>query len=88
MKLEHTRTLLLDQERFVKENRKGEKTNKNNNNIFDVIAGTSGGAINASIIVSHVLEKRKQKFDIEDSWRGTLKKLIRFLESHFLGSRL
>ena len=63
---------------LLKENRKGEETNKNNNNIFDVIAGTSGGAINASIIVSHVLEKRKQKFDIEDSWRGTLKKLLDF----------
>jgi NTE family protein len=63
---------------LLKENRKGEETNKNNNNIFDVIAGTSGGAINASIIVSHVLEKRKQKFDIEDSWGGTLKKLLDF----------
>ena len=63
---------------LLKKNRKGEETYKNNNNIFDVIAGTSGGAINASIIVSHILEKRKQKSDIEDSWRGTLKKLLDF----------
>jgi NTE family protein len=58
------------------QNGSGEKNHEKN--IFDIIAGTSGGAINASIIVSHVLEKRKQGFNVEDSWRGTLKKLLDF----------
>jgi len=47
-------------------------------NIFDVIAGTSGGAINASILVSHVLKKRKEGHDIINSWQGSTRKLFDF----------
>lgn len=47
-------------------------------NIFDIIAGTSGGAINASIIVSHVLYRRKEGFSITDSWQGSIRKLLDF----------
>ena len=31
-----------------------------NENIFDIVAGTSIGAINASIIVSHILERKEE----------------------------
>jgi predicted acylesterase/phospholipase RssA len=49
-------------------------------NIFDVVAGTSGGAINGTIIVSHVLQKRRQNASIIGSWRGSLRKLLDFWE--------
>ena len=53
-----------------------------NENIFDIIAGTSIGAINASIIVSHILD-RKEEFDGKESsnlryWEGSPEKLIDF----------
>jgi NTE family protein len=40
--------------------------------LFDIIAGTSIGAINAAVLVSHVLENR--------TWRGSSEKLIEFWE--------
>jgi predicted acylesterase/phospholipase RssA len=44
-------------------------------NIFDVIAGTSIGAINASIIISHVIENaRKAKKEGEGKGAGKLVK--------------
>ena len=49
-----------------------------NKNIFDIIAGTSGGAINAAIIVSHVQQRRKKDFSIKDSWQGSLRMLLDF----------
>jgi NTE family protein len=50
-----------------------------NKNIFDVIAGTSGGAINGSIIISHVLARRKQNnISISGSWKGSVRKLLDF----------
>jgi NTE family protein len=60
---------------------------KGDENIFDIIAGTSIGAINASIILSHILE-RKEEFkgkgnDNGESnnmryWEGSPEKLIDF----------
>jgi len=40
-----------------------------NDNIFDIIAGTSIGAINAAIITSHTKERRKndRNLSIKDS---------------------
>jgi NTE family protein len=39
-------------------------------NIFDIIAGTSIGAINASIILSHILERKEEfkdkRYEIQD----------------------
>jgi NTE family protein len=49
-----------------------------NKNVFDIIAGTSGGAINAAIIVSHVQHRRKEGFSIKDSWQGSIRKLLDF----------
>jgi NTE family protein len=37
-----------------------ERQNRVNENVFDIVAGTSIGAINAAIIVSHVLKNKKQ----------------------------
>jgi NTE family protein len=48
--------------------------------VFDIIAGTSIGAVNASIIINEVLEKKKQeKLDeILKYWENTPEKLIQF----------
>jgi predicted acylesterase/phospholipase RssA len=53
---------------------------KDNENIFDIIAGTSIGAINAAIIVSHVVENRKQhpSWSVLKCWEGSVEKLEKF----------
>lgn len=52
------------------------KEDKENGNeerpLFDIIAGTSIGAINAAVLVSHVIENK--------TWRGSPEKLIEFWE--------
>ena len=52
------------------------KEDKENGNeerpLFDIIAGTSIGAVNAAVIVSHVIENK--------TWRGSPEKLIEFWE--------
>src|SRR5215207_8765397 len=40
--------------------------------LFDIIAGTSSGAINAAVLVSHVIENK--------TWKGSAKKLLEFWE--------
>jgi NTE family protein len=47
--------------------------NNNKKNIFDIVAGTSIGAINAAIIVSHVIENSGR-------WEGCSQKLLDFWE--------
>ena len=37
-----------------------EKANRMDENVFDIIAGTSIGAINAAIIINHVLKNKKE----------------------------
>lgn len=37
-----------------------ERSNRTDENVFDIFAGTSIGAINAAIIINHVLINRKQ----------------------------
>jgi NTE family protein len=51
-----------------------------NDNIFDIIAGTSIGAINAAIITSHTKDRRKndRNLSIKDSWIGVTDKLLSF----------
>jgi len=48
--------------------------------LFDIIAGTSVGAINAAILVSHVAENRKTNPNItqKESWEGSAEKLVSF----------
>ena len=53
---------------------------KSDKNFFDVIAGTSIGAINAAIIVSYVKERRKKGFGLSESWKGSANKLENFWE--------
>ena len=58
-----------------------------NDNIFDVIAGTSIGAINAAFLVSHVIEKRKEENkNVRESWEDSAEKLEEFWKSQ-LGSK-
>jgi|SRR5215211_1978751 len=51
-------------------------------NYFDVIAGTSIGALNGAIIVSHIMEKKKNGVDeplsASEYWKGSAEKLEDF----------
>ncbi|HEY7108118.1 MAG TPA: patatin-like phospholipase family protein [Nitrososphaeraceae archaeon] len=51
---------------------------KNNEHIFDIVAGTSAGAINASVIVSHVVSDKNKNTDRIKRWEGSVKKLLDF----------
>ncbi len=58
---------------------KKDKINKEiDRPVFDTVAGTSIGAINASILVSEYLEKRKEGIDIVDCWKLAAQKPIEF----------
>ena len=60
--------------------KKNGRNNNNNNNyhIFDIVSGTSGGAINGWILINHVLTRINQGYSITESWKGSLKKLLDF----------
>jgi len=45
---------------------------RNDKPLFDIVAGTSIGAMNASVLVSYVIEKK--------TWRGSAERLIEFWE--------
>ena len=51
-------------------------------NVFDIIAGTSIGAINGAIILSHFLEKKNddvnKSLNASEYWKGSAEKLERF----------
>jgi len=47
-------------------------------NIFDIVAGASAGAINASIIVGHVMANKDKKVQ---RWEGSVNKLLDFWSS-------
>jgi NTE family protein len=57
-----------------------------NENIFDIIAGTSIGAINASIIINYFLEQKTESTTLKEGvpikvlkyWKGSPEKLLRF----------
>jgi NTE family protein len=51
-----------------------------NENIFDIIAGTSIGAMNAAVIVSHVIENRRQhpSWTTLKCWEGSAETLEQF----------
>jgi NTE family protein len=55
-----------------------KKTRINDNHIFDIISGTSGGAINGWIVINHVLDKINQGYTVSESWKGSFKKLLDF----------
>jgi predicted acylesterase/phospholipase RssA len=53
---------------------------KDNENVFDIIAGTSIGAINAAIIVSHVVDNRRRhpSWSVLKCWERSAEKLEEF----------
>jgi predicted acylesterase/phospholipase RssA len=55
-----------------------KKNGRNDDHIFDIISGTSGGAINGWIVINHVLDKINQGYGVTDSWKGSFKKLLDF----------
>jgi NTE family protein len=61
-----------------KEIEKKNGRNINDDHIFDIISGTSGGAINGWILINHVLTRINQGYSITESWKGSLKKLLDF----------
>jgi NTE family protein len=62
--------------------KENDTSGKNDNNLFDIIAGTSIGAINAAFLVSHIIEKRKQENkNVRESWEGSAEKLEEFWKS-------
>ena len=62
--------------------KKQNDANKEDDNIFDVIAGTSIGAINAAFLVSHVIKKRKEENkNVRESWEDSAEKLEEFWKS-------
>jgi NTE family protein len=42
--------------------KKESDASRENDNLFDIVAGTSIGAINAAFLVSHVMKKRKEEY--------------------------
>jgi NTE family protein len=57
-----------------------KRQNRVDENVFDIIAGTSIGAINAAIIVSHVMENKKKhpSWSRLECWEGSAEKLEEF----------
>jgi NTE family protein len=53
---------------------------RDNENIFDIIAGTSIGAMNAAVIVSHVVENRREhpSWTTLKCWEGSVETLEQF----------
>src|SRR5436853_6723644 len=62
-----------------KKKENSDASRENDDNLFDIVAGTSIGAINAAFLVSHVIKKRKEeKKNISESWEGSAEKLEEF----------
>ena len=68
-----------------------KKDLQENENVFDIITGTSIGAINASIIINHFLENKEKDTNVTEEekpnnslkyWEGSPRKTIEFLEEH------
>ena len=53
-----------------------------NENVFDVVAGTSIGAINAAFLLSYVIKRRREeKKNAGESWKGSAEELEEFWKS-------
>ncbi len=55
-----------------------EMDSKTERPLFDIIAGTSIGAINGTVLVSQFLKKRKDGLSISLAWREAVKNLVKF----------
>jgi NTE family protein len=60
---------------FIK---KDEKEGKTERPVFDIIIGTSIGAINGSVLVSQFLKKRKEGLHVSLAWRKAAESLVDF----------
>jgi NTE family protein len=60
---------------FIK---KDEKEDKAGRPVFDIIIGTSIGAINGSVLVSQFLKKRKEGLHVSLAWRKAAESLVDF----------
>ncbi|MEO9320317.1 MAG: patatin-like phospholipase family protein [Nitrososphaera sp.] len=65
-------------ERLTSQIEKTAGPNPQDQNLFDVVAGISSGAINAAIVVSYVLAKRRQGKSALESWKGSAEHLATF----------
>ena len=63
---------------FWRRNEIEEKNSGQDSQIFDIISGTSGGAINGWLVLDHVMDKISQVYSVSDSWKGSFKKLPDF----------
>ena len=63
---------------FGEEKEIEKKNSRNGDHIFDIVSGTSGGAINGWIVINHVIDKINQGYGVTDSWKGSVKKLLDF----------
>src|SRR5919106_926025 len=51
-------------------------------NVFDVVAGTSIGAINAAFLVSYVIKRKgEENKNVSESWKGSAEELKEFWKS-------
>jgi NTE family protein len=60
-----------------------------NQNIFDIVAGTSIGAINAAILVSGAVDRRKKlspKTTLVERWQYSAENLVKFWQNHLSSS--
>jgi NTE family protein len=73
---------------WIKEEQR--ETDDRDENIFDIVAGTSIGAINAAIIVSHVMENKRQhpEWSTLKCWEGSAEKLEEFWKDTQTVSRI
>ena len=69
-----------------------KKDSADNENVFDIIAGTSIGAVNASLIINHFLENKEKDTKITEDkkcektlkyWKGSPEKLLNFGRGFF-----
>jgi NTE family protein len=58
-----------------------KKDTDDNENVFNVVAGTSIGAINAAFLVSHVIRRLRENNNVGESWKGSAEALEEFWKS-------
>ena len=64
------------------EKKKLKKDIDDDENVFDIVAGTSIGAINAAFLVSYVIKRRREeKKNIGESWKDSAEELEEFWKS-------
>jgi predicted acylesterase/phospholipase RssA len=59
-------------DRLQKEDQKNGEIDKS---LFDIVAGTSIGAINGAVLVSQFLKNKKKGLDVFTSWKNSIEQL-------------